>query len=62
MNIDKETKKIDSLLLNPRKLDFFRHFIRSYHKNLSNGKIEEAHHDATAILLHLADLLGESVE
>jgi hypothetical protein len=48
----------DSLNLSSNDIEFFRHFIRSYYKNNDKGKIDNAHHDAMAVLLHLSAILG----
>jgi hypothetical protein len=60
MTVDsnKDIKKT-SFVLKPIQVEFFRCYIQSYLKHFEKGDLAEAHHDATALLLHLAGLLGE---
>lgn len=37
---------------------YFKYFIKSYHDNWKKGKLDDAYHDATAIVLHLEALLN----
>lgn len=37
--------------LTEQQVRYIKHFINQYHQNLEEGKIEDAHHDAMAILL-----------
>jgi hypothetical protein len=37
--------------LSDQEVDFIKLFVNSYNQNIRSGKIKEAHHDATAVLL-----------
>jgi len=47
------------LILNCNQEHFIRHFINSFHKNITKGNLKDAHHDATAVVLYLSQILGE---
>lgn len=43
----------NSVVLSPQQIEFFRYFIRQYHKHIEKGEFEKAHHCSVGILLQL---------
>ena len=49
--------KNEKPILFPSDINHFKYLIKQYHRNFNKGKIAEAKHDATAVLLYLESLL-----
>jgi hypothetical protein len=55
----KKQKEIElPVTIQPADVGFLKYFIYSYFNNFKSGKVDNAHHDATAIVLHLRILLN----
>ena len=51
-------KRIKEFVLSEVDVSFIKYHIRKFQTNFSKGETEDAHHDATAIVLHLEVILG----
>lgn len=60
--MNKVDKKEEYMTLTEQQVRFFEYFITSYLKNMSIGRIEEAHHDSVAITLQMAAIFNIEVE
>lgn len=58
----KDMEKEAPITLSSQQVSFVRHFVRAYDKNFKKGNLEESHHDATAVLLYMAGLIGEPLD
>jgi hypothetical protein len=53
-----DTNKKEEPMFFDSDIRYFKYFIKSYHDNWKKGKLDDAYHDATAIVLHLEALLN----